>query len=85
LEEGAAVYDECGQARLREVELPRVRLNILDQHVGQDDGALCLVAERPVVRGQGGKGAGARSAQQLRQTTEAARVREGGRTHIDSE
>jgi len=30
LEEGAAVYDECGQARLREVELSRVRLNILE-------------------------------------------------------
>jgi len=40
LEEGAAVYDEYEQARLREVELPRVRLDILDRHVGQNDGVL---------------------------------------------
>jgi len=32
LDEGAAVYDVCEWARLRKVELPRVRL---DQHVGQ--------------------------------------------------
>jgi len=78
LEEGTTVYDECEWARLRGVELPRVRLNILDQHVGQGDGVLCLVTEQLAVRGQGGKGTGACSAQQLRQTTEAARVSEGG-------
>ena len=78
LEEGTTGYDECERTHLRGVELPRVRLNILDQHVGQDDGLLCLVMERPAVRGQGGKGTGACSAQQLRQTTKAARVSEEG-------
>src|SRR5712675_1609686 len=73
LEEGTTVYDECERPRLRGVELPRGRLNNLDQHVGQDDGVLCLVMELPAVRGQGGKGTGACSAQQLRQTTEAER------------
>jgi len=61
LKEGTTAYDECEWACLRGVELPRVRLNILDQHVGQGDGVLCLVTEWPAVRGQaqGGKGTGA--------------------------
>ena len=33
LDEGAAVYDECERTRLREVELPRVHLNIMSNRM----------------------------------------------------